>query len=232
MFHLERQEEILDILQKNKSISVTKLAEMLFVSQPTIRRDLSELERQGKVRRTHGGVMLRNVSECEIPLLVREDQNNESKALIAERAARYIEDGSVIFMDASSTVSYLIPHLSRFQDLVVITNSPKVSMRLAERGIRNYCTGGMMLLHSIAFVGSEAEAFIANFNADILFFSSRGFMENGMITDSSVEEARIRKMMIKHSKKQIYLCDSNKRNKQYLYNICPVNEVEAVIDEL
>ena len=80
MYNLERHEEILNILDKSKSISVAKLSQMLFVSAPTIRRDLTFLEQQGRVLRTHGGVILRKTAESEIPLMLREDQNNCKKS--------------------------------------------------------------------------------------------------------------------------------------------------------
>ena len=110
MYTLERHEEIMNLLEDKKSISVVKLAELLHVSLPTIRRDLSILEEHGKVHRTHGGVVLRRTSEAEIPLMFREDQNSQAKRIIAQKAAPLIHDGDVIFLDASSTVSFLIPH--------------------------------------------------------------------------------------------------------------------------
>lgn len=107
MYGIERQEKILSLLSENVSISVNKLSKLLYVSQPTVRRDLSELERQKKVIRTHGGVVIRNAPDNEIPLLWREEQNNASKKKISEKAAEYIHNGDIIFMDASSTVSYI-----------------------------------------------------------------------------------------------------------------------------
>lgn len=231
MYNLERQEEIIKLLEKNKSMSVTKLAKLLYVSQPTVRRDLSILEEQGKVQRTHGGVVLRKISDAEIPLMFREDQNNTSKKMIAEKAAGLISDGNVIFLDASSTVSYLIPYLERFNDIIVVTNSPKTSMRLGERNIKNYCTGGLLLMHSVAFVGSETEKFIANINADIFFFSSRGYIEGGMITDSSEREVAVKKAMLKNADKVYYLCDSSKKNQKYAFNICNLKDIDGMIDE-
>ena len=132
MYNLERQKEILEILEHHKSISVNALAQMLYVSHPTVRRDLTLLEEQGKVHRTHGGVVLRKTSDSEIPLMFREDQNNAAKRIIAEKAAPLIHDGDVIFLDASSTASYLIPHLEKLKDIVVITNGPKTSIALGE----------------------------------------------------------------------------------------------------
>ena len=91
MYNLERQEQILSILEKRKSISVKLLAQLLYVSEPTVRRDLENLQQQGKVQRTHGGVVLRKVSDTEIPLMYREDQNNDAKKTIAEKAVKKVE---------------------------------------------------------------------------------------------------------------------------------------------
>ena len=126
----------------------------------------------------------------------------------------------------------MIPYLENFRDLVVITNSPKTSIRLGERNIKNYCTGGLLLKYSIAYVGSEAEKFIANLNADLFFFSSRGYMENGMISDSSEQEVAVRKAMLKNAEKSYYLCDSSKKGKKYTFNICATQEIAGVIDEM
>lgn len=231
MFTIERHEEIMNILERDKSISVNKLSKLLYVSAPTIRRDLSILEEQGKVLRTHGGVVLREAAEKEIPLMYREEQNSRSKQVIAEKAARLISDGNVIFLDASSTVAHLVPHLKKFNDIIVVTNSPKTSLRLGEENIKNYCTGGLLLAHSIAYVGNEAEDFVSNINADIFFFSSRGYIDDGYITDSSVEEAAVKKAMMKHADRCYYLCDSSKKNKKYMYNICSVSDVDEIIEE-
>ncbi len=231
MFNLERQNEILNILEKDGSISVNELSARLYVSPPTVRRDLDILQKQGKVSRTHGGVLLRKSAESEIPLMWREEQNNKSKRMISQKAVGYINNGDVIFLDASSTVSYLIPYLKDFEDIIVITNSPKSSMRLGEAQVKNYCTGGLLLNHSVAYVGSEAERFVSNINADLFFFSSRGYTEDGLITDSSVEEATIKKAMMKNAERSFYLCDSSKIGKKYMYNICTSSDVEAVITE-
>lgn len=231
MYNLERQEQILSILEKRKSISVKLLAQLLYVSEPTVRRDLENLQQQGKVQRTHGGVVLRKVSDTEIPLMYREDQNNDAKKTIAEKAVKHIRDGDVIFLDASSTVSYLIPHLKKFRDLLVVTNSPKTSIRLGEHNIKNYCTGGQLLMHSVAYVGSETENFISKINADLFFFSSRGYTEEGRITDSSESEAAVKKAMLQNAEKSYYLCDSSKRNKKYAFNVCTTKELAGIITE-
>lgn len=231
MLNLERQEEILRFLESHGSATVHRLSGLLYVSPPTVRRDITALEKQGKVLRTHGGVVLRKTAESEIPLILREEQNNLSKKIIAEKAAAYIQNGDVLFLDASSTAAYLIPHLKKFRDIIVITNSPKSSLRLGGENIKNYCTGGLLLAHSVAYVGTETLNFVRRINADLFFFSTRGYSDDGYITDSSVEEAEVKRAMMQNAARSIYLCDSSKKSQKYMYNVCRTDEVFALLDE-
>lgn len=231
MYSLERQKEILALLTERKSISVKELSSLLYISEPTVRRDLTQLEEQGKVQRTHGGAVLKMGADAEIPLVFREDKNSLAKKLIAEKAVKHIKDGLVIFLDASSTAAALVPYFSKFSDLTVVTNSPKTSMKLGEKGIKNYCAGGLLLPHSIAFVGSETERFISGINADICFFSSRGYEEDGFITDSSESEVAVRRAMLKNSMRSFYLADSSKKNKKYAFNIAKISDITGIITE-
>lgn len=231
MLNLERQNEILVLLRQRKSMTVRTLSELLFTSESTIRRDLSELERAGKVRRTFGGVVLEETLTKEVPRLLRQTQNHEAKQAIAQKARALVENGKVIFLDASTTVAHLVPVLADFSDLTVVTNSPSTSLELGNAGIRTFCTGGALLPSSQAFVGAQAEDFIRRFNADLMFFSSRGVTEDGRITDSSVEESRLRQVMMQHAKKKIYLYDTSKLGKEYMVNLCHIDEVDEVVNE-
>lgn len=86
--------------------------------------------------------------------------------------------------------------------------------------------------HSIAYVGSEAEHFISNINADLFFFSSRGYTENGMITDSSEQEVMLKKAMLRNASRSYYLCDTSKKGKKYAFNICACKDIAGIIDEV
>ena len=100
-----------------------------------------------------------------------------------------------------------------------------------EANIRTFCTGGQMLIHSFSYVGEQAESFIRNINADILFFSCRGLSDNGSMTDLSIEEANLRKVMFQYSKQKVLLCDSSKFGHTYFYNVGHVNQIDHIISE-
>lgn len=229
MFFNERQAEIVKILETRHSATVHYLAKELFVSEPTIRRDLSVLEENGKIKRTFGGAVLSDMIMGEVPLVLREQTNMKEKNETAQKAVKFLKDGQVIFLDASSTAACLLDHLPKFRDLTVITNSPKASLKLAEMKIKCLCTGGILLENSIAYVGSFAEKFIRNINADILFFSCRGISLDGKLTDSSMEESELRKVMIEHSKKKVFLCSSEKIGRSYMYNLCHRTQIDEIV---
>jgi len=229
MFYSERHEQIMRILEQRSSASVHYIATKLFVSEPTVRRDLAALEREGRLRRTYGGAALLYGSGKEIPLSLRENERVKEKKLLAELAKEYIRDGMTLFIDASSTAYRLVDVLGSFSDLTVITNSPKLSLSLAEMKIRCFCTGGLLLENSIAYVGSLAEDFIRNFNADLALFSCRGISERGELTDSSHEESTLRQVMLEHSAKKICLCTSDKIGKKYMFNLCDASSLDAVL---
>ncbi len=98
------------------------------------------------------------------------------------------------------TASNVIPHLKKFKNLTVITNSPKNSLKLAELKIKSFSTGGILLENSVAYVGTSAQNFIKQFNADLFSFSCRG-AHDGILNDSSIEETDLRKVMMRQSKK-------------------------------
>ena len=231
MFYSERQMQILELLQKEKSASVHRLAKQLNISESSIRRDLMALEGIGKIHRTFGGAVLIEAGEREVSLLYRRSQNMRAKQQIAQKAVSHIRDGMMVFLDASSTVAQIIPLLDRFEDLTVITNSPQASVALAEMKIQNHCTGGRMLNNSFALVGTGAARYLENIRADILFFSSRGLSKDGVLSDSMEEEVHIRRVMLEHAEKKIFLCDRSKFGQSYPYQLCRLEELDAMISE-
>lgn len=231
MFEVERLEHIMIYLRQKQTATVHVLAKRLFVSEATVRRDLNELERQGLVKRIHGGAVLLDSASREVPLYVREQQNGDAKRIIAAQAAKYLHDGQVIFLDASSTAMYLIRHLEDYHSMTIITNGLKTAQELRESSHKVYCTGGLMLHNSSAYVGDYATDFVRHFNADLFFFSSRGVSEDGRITDASGEETQVRRVMFEQSRKRIFLCDHSKLGQVYCYNLCSVNQVDDFIKD-
>lgn len=228
----ERQHRILEELKRNPQITVRELSVLLCVSEPTVRRDFTELHRRGIITKIYGGAILnQGTADREIPFFIRENEKSTAKTEMGAKAAQLVQDGMVVMLDGSTSAYHLVPYLARKKDLIVITSGAKTAVALAEANIQTFCTGGQMLIHSFSYVGAEAEEFIRGINADILFFSCHGISDSGKITDRAAEEVNLRKVMFASAAKRILLCDSSKFGKTYFYNMGSIREVDGIISE-
>ena len=230
---IDREKQILEILLKEKKSSVKQLAKILFVSEPSVRRDLQSLEKQNLIKRIHGGAVLEEtaLSKNKIPFLIREYEQSSAKTMIAKKAIDLICDNDIVFLDASTSCYYLIPFLASKRNLTVITNGVKALVKLAEYGINTISTGGALLNSCLALVGEEAYKTIETYNADIALFSCRGVSNDGYLTDFSIEENNARKKMIQHARKSYLLCTSEKIGKSYFHNFCHKDDITGIIHE-
>jgi len=224
-----RESQYIKLLAQ-KPHSTKEISEKLFISEPTVRRDILVLLEKELIVRKRGIISLKtNSPDQRIPLFVRHFEENESKQIIARKASTYIKDGFVIMLDASTTALHLLPHLSAYKNILVITNGAKTALEAASMGIKTICTGGEITPESFSYVGPDAEDTLRKYNADVAFFSCRGISEDGVASDNSILENSMRKIMIKNSKQSYLLCDSSKQGKTYLNTLCRVEDVSGVI---
>ena len=226
-----RENQYISLLAQ-KPHSVKELAEKLFISEPTVRRDIIVLREKGLVTSKKGIVTLKtNSPDQRIPLFIRHLEQNEKKQSIARKALKHIKDGDVIMLDASTTAFHLLAHLTEFKNVLVITNGAKTALEAASMGIRTICTGGELMHDSFCYVGTDAESVLRNYNADVAFFSCRGISDGGIASDNSILENSMRRIMIKNSEKSYLLCDSSKLGKTYLNTLCNVKDLTGLITD-
>ena len=224
-----REDEYIRLLAE-REMTVRELAARLFVSEPTVRRDIAFLRERGTLSCTRGVVRLKTSSpDRRIPMFLRDPIHREEKNRIAAKAARLIRDGDVVMLDASSTALCLLPYLAAFRDLFVITSGAKAALTLADMGICTVCIGGEMIAESFSYIGPDAERTLKNYNADVAFFSCLALSEGGIATDSSIMENKIRQIMMKNAKRSYLLCDSSKLNKTCLHTLCHVGQLDGVL---
>ena len=229
----ERHRRILEELKRDPEVTVRQLAALLSVSEPTVRRDFTELHRKGMITKIYGGAILHKAAaDGEIPFLLRENEKSSVKTEMGARAAALVEDGMVIMLDGSTSAYHLVPYLADKKDLIVVTSGAKTAVALAEANIRTFCTGGQMRIHSFSYVGAEAENFVRRINADLLFFSCHALSDDGQMSDRSIEEAAIRRVMFESCRRKILLCDSSKFGKTCFYNMGSVAEIDGIISEV
>ena len=226
-----REEQYIRLLSEGGR-TVGELSKMLFISEPTVRRDVAALKKKELIT-CHRGMVALSVKSPDkrIPLYIRDNEHNEAKVLIAKKALTYVKDGDAIMLDASTTAFQLLPYLAAFKNILVITNGIKTVVEAANLGIRTICTGGEITLESYSFVGTDAECTLDKYNADVAFFSCRGIDEHGLVTDNSILENSMRRIMIKNAKKAILLCDRSKIGQRHLNTLCNTKELDAVISD-
>lgn len=228
MFKNQRHAEILEILKKEGFAEVKSLGERLFASQPTIRRDLNALEEQGLIRRSHGGAIPAD-ERINVPVSFREGVRTQDKKHICRLAATLIQPGDLIFTDASTTVSHLPDFLKESDDVSVVTNGYPICLKLAQKNLKTFSTGGRLLKKSLAFVGQKAESAVKDFNADLFFFSASSLSLDGRISDYSEEETALRRVMHRYSHRTVFLCDAAKIGTVSAYHAFTLAEINDLI---
>lgn len=229
MISYERKERILSYLEQNKSASVRELAQAVFVSEATVRRDIEALAREGSVQTIYGGVLLARYRNGVVPLSLRDAEHSAAKEEIAMRAAKLIRDGDTVMMDASSTVRRMLKHLGNRKNVKIITNNQRIFSEYEGGDLRLWCVGGTYVPENHAFVGPAAEQFLQSVSADLLFFSSQGITEDGIISDASEAENSLRRIMLTRATKQYFLCDSSKIGVRRMFTLCQKDDITAVL---
>jgi len=214
----ERRQSLLDILRKQPGLRVPEIAKTLGVSEGTVRNDLNALEAEGRLRRVHGGAVLTEQNQFQNNSFVRRfNQNVTAKIAIAREAARLVNDGDSILLDASSTCYYLALALSERRKLRVMTNGFEVARELAQNTSNSVIlVGGVVNNDSSSVTGLLSEQIIAEMRIEKAFFSCSGFsLERGM-TEVHFEEAQLKRKAIESSEQVIALIDFSKFGKEDL----------------
>lgn len=224
----ERQKHILQTVNTEGKISVSKMAEKLYFSEMTIRRDLKMMEKEGLLRRVHGGAV-ENISDYQYPINYRMQINKEQKQYLASQAIKYLKDNQLIFFNSSSTLTYILPYLIKYKNIKVITNSVHLLHYLASMHIPCFLTGGKYDEIERCLSGRQSENFLKEFNPDIAFLSCEALSHDGYVTDSDSNLAEIAKIAVKNSKVSILLMDRSKIGTVCTYNICHTDLFSEII---
>lgn len=223
----DRQAEMMEFLKQNKRASVRKLAARFYVSEMTVRRDLKEMEKLGYIQRYNGGALVRD--EDLLPVEERKLLHNREKDLMSKRAKKYLRDGMTVFLDSSSTCTYIIPVLAEYKNITVVTNSMLCVMIAAKYHIPCIVAGGRFVERDMCTVGSETERFLDGVNPDLSFFSAQGISDDGIISDSDEAQTAVRRAAMKNSAKNLFLFDGSKQHKKFPFTICRTDAADDII---
>lgn len=226
----KRLTEIMNILEKEETASVSSLAKRCGVTEKTIRQDLDKLVKLNMATRVHGGAFLTNSCTEIYPVLARKQKYISEKRLIAQTALGLIEDGDTIFLDAGSTVLELARLLNK--DVIVITNDALIAAELLEhKSVTLYCTGGLLQRNngSYPYVGPDAIHLISRYRTRKCFMGCSALnFTHGLMVFSGIE-AEIKSEIIKASDQVICLADYSKFHKTAFSSFLPLEEVSVCV---
>jgi len=228
----ERHRSILNILQTEGSVSVTDLSGRLNVSEVTVRKDLTVLEHQNKLYRTHGRAIPISPYIADMHINEKAKHAIPEKVSIGKYAASMVKEGECILMASGTTVLSAAKEMENLRNITVVTASVSVASILSQnKSIDVVQLGGIVRESSVSVVGSFAEDMLQYFNASKLFLGSEGVdMELG-VTTTNMMESNLNRMMIDKSQKVILLVDSTKFGKRAFSKVCNLSQVDQVITD-
>lgn len=224
-----RQNTILQLLTERQFITVQELARLTFTSPSSIRRDLTYMQNNGLVKRSHGGVMLPDPVQGVASFHDRRLKSVTEKRLIAKKAAVLLKDNQSVLLDGSSTAACMLPHMAKLTGITLFTNNISTALAAIELGIDTHCIGGRAVNGSSVLSGIEAYRTVSSLRTDLLFFSSQSLDRDGTISDSTQEENYLRSLMIQSAKESVFLCSSDKFDQRALHALTTLDEIGCAV---
>lgn len=206
-----RQAHIRQRFAAGPGVSVSVLARTFGVSEMTVRRDLTALEGQSHIQRTHGGAVLTERMMLEFDYRERREHNRPLKQAIAAAARKLIQPGQRLILDNGTTTLELATLLKDGQDLTVITPSLAVASELQHAaGVEVILLGGVIRRGSPDLTGPVTEHCLELFAADFAFQGADGIGANGAIYNTDLRLAAVDKVMRRVAEKSVVLADHTK----------------------
>lgn len=223
MLPQRRHELILRALRADGPAPVGVLAERLGVSQATVRRDLGQLGREGRLTRVYGGAM---AADGE-PFAAAE--RADEKDAVARRAADLVADGDTVLLDIGTTTHRLARHL-RDRALTVLTSSLAVYEELKDaEDVQLVLLGGVVRRSYHSMVGFLTEDALRQVHADTVFLGASGVRGDGQVMDSTVVEVPVKRAMVAAGDRVVLLADAGKFPGTGLAKVCGPDALDVVV---
>ena len=227
----ERRTRILEIVNERGSVSVNDLHRRLKVSRETIRRDITRLSGEGRLRKTHGGALANDHSEPQFD--ERLSVNIDGKRAIGRVAAALVPDDSSVLIDSGTTTLCLAEALQARWRLTVYTNDVHVAQRLGGRNDnRVVLTGGEYLASEGAMLGRDATVMLANYIPDFAFVGATAVSAHPWLMDYSREAAELRAQMLSQARTKVVLADHTKFDRTAPVRVPGLDEADIIVTDI
>lgn len=230
LFQAERQHQISVLTMELGRVEVADLADRFGVTTETIRRDLSDLQAQQLLRRTHGGAVPWETPGFEPLVSVRIDQQDLEKRRLAERAVAELPETGEIIIDSGSTLTRFAEAIPAAATLRVVTNSLPIAQALVGNDrVDVIVVGGKLRKNTLAMVDAEAVAAIEPLSVDTLFISSDAASVERGLTTPYREEAALKQAMIASARRVVALVDHSKIGHDHFIRFAAWSDVDILV---
>ena len=233
MLTQERYRAILAILEERDAATVSELAVLVGTSESSIRRDLTVLDREGRLRKVYGGATAihRTEGAIEDEVHVRNEQMVEEKELIGEYAAGLINNDDFIYIDSGTTTARFIDHIGSTR-ATFVTNGIIHAQKLLSKGLNAYMIGGRIKPVTASVVGAEGIRNVVKFNFTKAFMGANGIDISAGFTTPDSEEAMMKEKAIEKSFAVFVLADHSKFRKVYPVSFAELKKCCIITDKL
>ncbi|KRF09529.1 D-beta-D-heptose 1-phosphate adenosyltransferase [Arthrobacter sp. Soil782] len=234
MFAEERYNRIAALVMSEGRVTVAQLASRFNITKETVRRDLALLEKDGLLRRVHGGaVPAASASTTELSLTSREGRNQAEKARIAKAALTMVPTEGSIVLDGGTTTSSLAALLAQEagNQLLVITHSVPVASTLIGSSLQLEFIGGRVRGLTSACVGSGTVARYSGFRPDVVFIGTNGVHPEFGLSTPDPEEASVKAAIVRSARRVVVLADASKLNTETLVSFAELGDMDALVTD-
>ena len=220
----QRYEKILALLEEKGSITVAELTELLDISESTARRDITALDRAGRLTKVFGGAVASDSSYVmQEPSVAQKIQvQKEEKIRIARYAASLIEDEDFVYLDAGTTTGYMLDFLVN-RKAAFVTNAVAHAQKLVSNGNRVFLLGGELKSTTEAVIGAQAVEMLYKYHFTKGFFGTNGISKTAGFTTPDVGEAQIKQTAMRQCRTGYVLADSTKFGHISAVTFAPLN---------
>jgi DeoR family transcriptional regulator of aga operon len=228
----ERQNSIINLLNRQGRLSVGEVVEQFKVSQATARRDLETLAEQGKLQRVHGGAIPLLKAPPELPILQRASANSEEKVRIGKIAAALIQDGDTILLGSGTTVAEVALALRQRKGLTVITNSlPVLNTLSGLPDISVIALGGVLRDSELSFIGHITEQALAEVRADRVIIGVHALNLEQGLTNDYMPETMTDRAILHAGREVIVVADHSKVNTVSTALLAPITSIHTFVTD-
>ncbi len=232
MYAAERQQWLLDRTRDDGRVDVAVTAEELDVTPETIRRDLAVLERQGLLRRVHGGAIPSDLLGFEPGVSQRDSVAGAEKERIAKAALTDLAGASTVLLDAGTTTARLAGMLPRDRDLTVVTNALTIATTLAGRpNVALRMVGGRVRGTTMATVDDWATEMLGRLTVDVAFLGTNGFSAARGLSTPDPDEGATKRAMLRAARRRVVLADASKFGVDQFVRFGDLSDVDKLITD-